>query len=230
MRTNNYNVEKIVDYLENRGYTNFLNQQELSLVKGKLHKNQYHIFELYEDCSKVILYKTNKPKIKLYKINNSSNVRHQDVLGAVFSLGINEDMFGDIFKYQGDFYIFVMPMVEEYLKYNLINIKNNNVTLESVDLEISQHFKQEYIAKEIIVSSLRIDNVVSTLIHSNRNDVLMKFKNKEISLNYNTEIKPTRVLRENDVFSIKRVGKFKLCDIINNTKKGKYIVLILMYK
>lgn len=230
MRTNNYNIEKTIGYLKNRGYTNFLNQQELSLVKGKLHKNQYHIYQLYDDSNKVILYKTTKPEIKLYKINNSGNLRHQDVLGTVFSLGINDDMFGDIFKYQGQFYIFVLPMVEEYLKYNLVSIKNNNVQLENVDIEIALNFKQEYIEKEIIVSSLRIDNVVSTLVHSNRNDVLMKFKDKEIALNYSTEIKPTRVLKENDIFSIKRVGKFKLCGIIKNTKKGKYIVSVLMYK
>lgn len=230
MKTNNYNIQKIIDYLENRGYTNFLNRQELALVKGKLHKNQYVIYELYEESNKVILYKKSKPIIKLYKINNSSDLRHQDVLGTIFSLGIKEDMFGDIFKYQGYFYIFVLPGIEEYLKYNLVSIKNNKVFLENVDISLASCFKQEYIEKEIIVSSLRIDNVISTLIHTNRNDILVKFKDKEITLNYSTELKPTRVLKENDVFSIKKIGKFKFGGIINNTKKGGYIVLILMYK
>lgn len=230
MKTNNYNIQKIIDYLENRGYTNFLNQQELALVKGKLHKNQYSIYELYEESNKVILYKKSKPIIKLYKINNSFDLRHQDVLGTIFSLGISEDMFGDIFKYQGDFYIFILPGIEEYLKYNLVSIKNNSVYLESVDISLANYFKQEYVEKEIIVSSLRIDNVIATLIHSNRNDILTKFKDKEITLNYNTELKPTRVLKGNDVFSIKKIGKFKFGGILKNTKKGGYIVLILMYK
>lgn len=230
MKTNNYNIEKILDCLENRGYTNFLNQQELMMVKGKLHKNQYHIYELYQDSNKVILYKTNKPLIKLYRINNSQDLRHQDILGTIFSLGIAEDMFGDIFRYKGEFYIFIMPLIEEYLKYNLVSIKNNNVSLEEVVLSLACNFKQEYIEKEIIVSSLRIDNVIANLIHCNRNDILTKFKDKEIILNYNIELKPTRVLRENDVFSIKRVGKYKFGGIIKNTKKGGYIVLILMYK
>lgn len=230
MKKNNYNIEKIIDYLYNHGLTNFINQKDLTLVKGKLNKNEYHIYEPYKECNKIILYKKDLPKIKLYKIKSSINLRHQDILGSIFSLGLSEDTFGDIFKYQGEYYIFILNQIEEYLKYNFLNIKNNKITLEEVPLDISNNFIQEFIPKEIIVSSLRIDNIVASLIHTNRNEVLTKFKNKEIILNYNEDVKPTKILKENDIFSIKKIGKFKFSGIIKNTKKGGYIVRILMYK
>ena len=89
---------------------------------------------------------------------------------------------------------------------------------------------QEYIKKEIIVSSLRIDNVISTLIGTSRNEVLEKFKNKEIIYNYNEITKPTYQLNVGDTFSIRKHGKYKYNGILKNTKKGGFIVEILMYK
>lgn len=230
MKKNNYNIEKIIDSLYNKGYTNFLTPKDLSLVKGKLNKNEYKIYELYNESNKVILYKKDKPDIKLYKIVSKVSLRHQDILGTIFSLGLKEDTFGDIIKYQDYFYIFLLPHLEDYFKYNITEIKNNKVKLISVDISISNYFKQEYISKEYIVTSLRLDNVVSTITNESRNQVLDKFKNKEIILNNDENIKPTRVLREQDTFSIRRYGKYKFNKVLKTTKKGGFIIEILMYK
>ena len=59
MKINTYNIEKIIDSLNNRGFTNFITQKELINIKGKLNKNEYKIYNLYDECSKVILYKKN---------------------------------------------------------------------------------------------------------------------------------------------------------------------------
>ena len=218
MKSNNYNIEKIIDSLYNKGYTNFLTGKDLMLVKGKLPKREYKIYEPYEDCSKVILYKKNIPDIKLYKIVSKVELRHQDILGTIFSLGLKEDTFGDITKYQESFYIFLLPHLVDYFKYNLTEIKNNKIELIEEDISVSNNFKQEYIIKEYIVSSLRIDNVISTIT------------NKEILLNYEEDIKPTRTLRENDIFSIRKYGKYKFSKIIKTTKKGGLIIEVLIYK
>ena len=123
-----------------------------------------------------------------------------------------------------------MPHLEDYFKYNISEIRNNKVELIPVDLNISSYFKQEYVSKEYIVTSLRIDNVVSTITNESRNQVLDKFKNKEIVLNNDEDIKPTRVLKEQDTFSIRKHGKFKFSKVLKTTKKGGYIIEILMYK
>ena len=230
MKSNNYNIEKIIDCLYNKGYTNFLNPKELSLVKSKLNKNEYKTYELYPESNKVILYKKEIPNIKLYKISSKVSLRHQDILGAIFSLGLKEDTFGDIIKYEDSFYIFLLPHLEDYFKYSLVEIRNNKVELVSVSLDISNYFKQEYEPKEYIVTSLRIDNVVSTITNESRNQVLTKFKNKEIVLNDKEEIKPTRILKEKDTFSIRKYGKYKFNKVLKSTKKGGYIIEILIYK
>ena len=230
MKSNTYNIEKIIDSLYNKGYTNFIVPTDLKLIKGKLNKNEYKIYEPYKDCTKVILYKKNIPEIKLFRIDSKVELRHQDILGTIFSLGLKEDTFGDIVKYQDSFYIFLLPHLVDYFKYNLTDIKNNKIDLIEEDILLTENFKQEYIIKQYIVTSLRIDNVISTITNNSRNQILEKFNNKEILLNYEEDIKPTRTLKENDIFSIRRYGKYKFTKVLKTTKKGGFIIEVLIYK
>ncbi len=230
MKANIYNDEKTIEYLYNRGYTNFLTLKELASVKGKLNKNEYNVYFPYQDATKVILYKKDIPKLSLLKIEGSNMIRHQDIMGTIFKEGLKEDSFGDIVRYENEFYLFVLPHLVDDIKYHIQQIRNEKIIITEVDINIKDNFKQEYITKEYIVSSLRIDNIVSTITNESRNSVLDKFKNKEIFLNYEESIKPTRVLREGDTFSIRRYGKYKFNSILKNTKKGGFIIEILMYK
>lgn len=230
MKTNYYNDEKIIDNLYHHGHTNFLTLKELASVKGKLNKNEYNVYYPYPDASKVILYKKEEPKLTLLKIKGNTNIRHQDIMGTIFKEGLKEDSFGDIVKYNNDFYLFVLPHLKDDLIYNIKTIRNENVLLEEVNIDIKENFKQEYIRKEYIVSSLRIDNIISSITNESRNSVLDKFKDKDIILNYEETIKPTRVLHEGDIFSIRRYGKYRFNQILKSTKKGGFIIEILMYK
>ena len=230
MKTNIYNNEKIIEHLYHHGHTNFLTLKELASVKGKLNKNEYNVYYPYPDATKVIMYKKEEPEITLLKIEGSNNLRHQDIMGTIFKEGLKEDSFGDIVKYNDYFYIFVLPHLEEDIMYHMNNIRNENVKITKVDLDIKENFKQEYTTKEYIVSSLRIDNVISTITSESRNSVLDKFKNNEIYLNFEDSIKPTRTLHEGDIFSIRRYGKYKFNRILKSTKKGGFIIEILLYK
>ena len=230
MKSNTYNIEKIIDSLYNKGYTNFIVPTDLKLIKGKLNKKEYKIYEPYKDCTKVILYKKIIPEIKLFRIDSKVELRHQDILGTIFSLGLKEDTVGDIVKYQDSFYIFLLPHLVDYFKYNLTDIKNNKIDLIEENILLTENFKQEYIIKQYIVTSLRIDNVISTITNNSRNQILEKFNNKEILLNYEEDIKPTRTLKENDIFSIRRYGKYKFTKVLKTTKKGGFIIEVLIYK
>lgn len=230
MKSNYYNDEKIIGQLLNHGHTCFLTLKELMSVKGKLNKNEYNVYYPYPDATKVLLYKKEEPELKLLKIECSNNVRHQDIMGTIFKEGLKEDSFGDIVKYNNDFYIFVLPHLADDIKYHMQNIKNETVSITEEDINLKENFQQEYINKEYIVSSLRIDNVVSTITNESRNNVLSKFDNKEIFLNYEDTVKPTRVLKEGDIFSIRRYGKYRFNQILKTTKKGGFIIEVLMYK
>lgn len=226
---NNYNLEKIIDSLYNKGQTNFIIRKDLNAIKKYLNKKEYNIYEPYKEAEKIILYQKNIPILKLFKISCSNQLRHQDILGTIFSLGIKDDTFGDIVKYQEDFYIFLLPNLSNYIKTSLIQIKKYSIELIEEDISFAQNLTREYQISKYIVTSLRLDNAISTIIGTSRKEILEKFKNKEIVYNYDDNPKPAKELKENDVFSIKKYGKYKYEGIEKITKKGSYIIIIKKY-
>lgn len=226
---NNYNTEKLIDSLYNKGHTNFILPQELINLQKKLSKHEYNIYKPYSESTKVIIYQKDLPSIKLLKINSKVALRHQDILGTILSLGIKEDTFGDIIKYQEAFYFYILAHLEDYFQTNFAKIKNNNITLEEIPIDFSSNFIQKYLIKEYIVTSLRFDNIISTIIGDSRKGILERFKNKEIILNYDDSPKPTKTIKENDVFSIRKYGKYIFSGVKKTTKKDNYIIEIKKY-
>ena len=54
-------------------------------------------------------------------------------------------------------------------------------------------------------------------------------KNKEVIVNYDVMNKNSYILKENDIFSIRRYGKYKFVGIVKSTKKNNFIVRYLKY-
>ena len=74
-----------------------------------------------------------------------------------------------------------------------------------------------------------MDSIVSKIVNTSRNNALNLLKNGDVFLNYEELTKPTYILKENDIFSVRKYGKYKFSGIINNTKKGNLVIKILKY-
>lgn len=224
-----YKIEKNYNKLINSYSTYFLNPKESNELKGKLKKEKYLIFKPTLDSEKVIFYKKNEPIICLYEIITNNTLKHQDILGALFSLNIDESMFGDIIIDNNRYYIFILKEIENYLISSLNKIGRYNISLNKLDSNYLKKYKRKYEEIELIVSSLRIDTVIGRLIHVNRDIIKDKIKDKEILLNYDLLKNNSYKLKENDIFSIKKFGKYKFKRIINSTKKDNLIIIIDKY-
>lgn len=229
MKTNHYKIKNSIEKLLDEKSTLFLDKKEQKQIQRILKKKQYQIFIPYEDADKVILYKESLPNIVLFKIKCPEKVRHQDVLGSVLSLGIDSSYIGDIVFYQGSFYIYVLNEISTFLKNNWINIAKYKIKLIEEDLSVLQNYKKEYEELEIQVSSLRVDNVLSSLCNLSRKQISEKIKNKEVFVNEEILTKNVYFLKENDTFSIRKYGKFKYKNIKKETKKQKLIIEVLKY-
>lgn len=224
---NLYKINNSIERLNREESTLFLDKKELEIIKRKINKSKYNIYSPYEESDKVILYKKKLPKVLLYKINCNNNIRHQDILGSLYNIGVDMSYIGDIIKYQDNFYFYILENVEKYIIENFNMISNYKINLEPSYID---NYKREYSLLELVTTSLRIDNIVSIITGDSRKKVLEKFKNKEIILNNKDNIKPSYFIKENDVFSIRKYGKYKYVEIKNKTKKDKLIIKILKYK
>ena len=224
-----YTVEKIVEKVLYSNSTNFVEIKYLNRVKKELKNIKYNIYEPFIGATKVILY-NKMPNIKIYEIISSNDLRHQDILGTLYSLNISDEMFGDVVIWNNRYFIIILSSIDNYIKSNLTSIKNSKVDLIEKDPYYLKDYKQEYEECIIIVPSIRVDVIVSKIINSSRSNALEKIKNGDIYLNYELLTKPTYMLKENDIFSIRKYGKYKFLGEINRTKKGSLVVKYLKYK
>lgn len=223
-----YTVEKIVEKVLYSNSTNFVEIKYLNRVKKELKNVKYNMYEPFIGATKVILY-NKMPNIKIYEIISSNDLRHQDILGTLYSLNISDEMFGDVVIWNNRYFIIILSSIDNYIKSNLTSIKNSKVDLIEKDPYYLKDYKQEYEEFNIIVPSIRVDVIVSKIINSSRSNALEKIKNGDIYLNYELLTKPIYMLKENDIFSIRKYGKYKFNGIINETKKGNIIVNISKY-
>lgn len=223
-----YDVSKNVEKLILGKCTNFLDARMQNIIKRKINKIDYQIYKPYKDSEKNIFYVNNKPNVLLYEIVCKNSIRHQDIMGTLFNLGINSSMYGDIIIVNNKYYIYILDIIEKYLLCNLFMIGSNKVILEKRDVSLLNDYERKYETIELIVSSERVDTIIGSLIHTSRDIVINKIKDKEILINYEIP-KKSSLLKKEDIISIRKYGKYKYLGIINTTKKNNYIVLVNKY-
>lgn len=225
-----YKIEKNLNRLYRKETTFFLDPKEQLELAKKLKKELYQIYKPYPDSEKNIFYIKEEPKVILYKIKSKIPLEHREILGTLFSLNITSELFGDIVITNNHYYIYVLESIAPYIKNNLLLIKNSHIELIEVPLETLKEYHKEYESIEIIASSTRIDTVISRLIQTSRPNILEKIKNKEIILNYDILKNNSYQLKENDIFSIRRYGKYQYIGIKKETKSKNYIIECKKYK
>jgi RNA-binding protein YlmH len=80
-------------------YTNFLDPRKQQILSNilKYMKVDYHTYKPSEECEKSIIYFGEYDNfITIYKLD-ISGIKHSDVLGTLFSIGLDIDTIGDIF-------------------------------------------------------------------------------------------------------------------------------------
>ena len=229
MKQNTYEIEKNIEKIIKGSTTGFLLPNISQEIKKRLKKRTYQELIPYHDAEKTILYKDTPPKIKLFKIDCYNDLKHSSILGSLFALNITSETFGDIILYQDNYYIYLLESISELVKNELTIIDKYKVKLIEVDIQTLKDYKRNYEEIKIIASSLRMDTIISNIINCNREKIKIYLKEKQILSNNKFAKKAEQLLKENDIFSIRKHGKYRLKEIIGKTKKENYIVLIQKY-
>ncbi len=108
-------------------------------------------------------------------------------------------------------------------------VGSSYIKLKEVPLSTINNYHRKYEEIELIVSSTRIDTVVSRLIGVSRDSVKKKFQDNDVILNYEVCNKINYNLNNNDIFSIRKYGKYKYVGIIKTSKKDNYIIKVYKY-
>ena len=222
--------------------TEFINPYvaELCIPIIKNYNIKYEIFPSYEHCERkvFILYPDYSETldedeyitgIRIWNKSKFKKLYHKDYLGALMSLGIERSKTGDIYVYDDYGDILVHSDIADYIIYNLDKIGNSKIQVEKIKLNQVDFKEQEHEIMNIISSSMRIDNIVKHLTKSSREKSSILVKSGSVKNNHIPEDKVSAELKEGDLLSISRAGRFKIYKINGTTKSGKLKIQIKHY-
>lgn len=224
-------------------YSDFLNLNELNI----LHTTpQNTFFTKYEtvggycgsERQMVVflpdaLYYTPFYPIKVLKISPlhkkfAEELSHRDYLGAILNLGIERCKLGDILLIDGNAYIFVHESLANFICQNLTRIRHTSVYVETED---EQSFSYTPDIEEIkgTVASIRLDSILSLAFPISRSKLVPLIEGGRVFVNGKLITTNSYNLKENDIISVRKKGRFQYKGILSQTKKGRYYVLLHKY-
>lgn len=241
-------VRKIADKAMhvNKNYTSaiteFINPfvAELCLPLIKNFNIKYELFPSFEQGERkvFILYPDYLDSVEIgefivgLRINNCSKFKvlsHKDYLGALMSLGIDRNKTGDIYVYDDYADIVMHSDISDYIIYNLEKIGHNKVKAEIIDVNSVNYKEQEHEILNITSSSMRLDNIVKHITNKSREIASDMVRAGNVKINWQVEEKVATEIKEQDMISISRYGRFKISNLSGLTKSGKYKIEIKHY-
>ena len=155
---------------------------------------------------------------------------HRDYMGSVLALGIERSVIGDIVP-EDEFSatVFCAPGMVSFLTQELTRIGNDAVKTEP--FEIPQDFTVTRELQEVrdTVASSRLDCIVAALASLSREKAQLAIRAGEVDVDYLPEERVDRTVAAESVIAIRRVGKFIIRSVDEQTKKGRYRLLADKY-
>lgn len=226
--------------------TDFLDMYQVSLVEGFLRKNNIQNYKLLggfdEAERKIALFYPEKYDDKMVQKNIISILKiiriklpedligkysHRDYLGGIIKLGIKREKVGDILVDDAGADIIVLNEISKFLLQNLNSL--TRFSMSEITEENIENVRQVKIRKQeikIIVSSLRLDNIVSELARSSRSKAEQILETERVFVNGQNETKKTKQIKQGDIVTIRGKGRFEIKEFVGNTRSGRYVVLI----
>lgn len=222
--------------------TKFLNPHHQSIVYNIIKKNEdLMVLEdggmLNTETKRLIIapsfYQIEKEdfEIALVKIIYAKpfgKLSHRDILGALMSLGVKRELFGDIYEYNDDFYLAMDLKIFDYVKDNLMMIKRSKVKLSLVDEKIE--VIHQYTSKTFIVSSCRLDKIVSSFYNLPRSKAVSYIRAGFVKVNHKEVEEISYLCNNSDIISLRRYGRVKFVDTKRKTKQDNWVVEGYFYK
>lgn len=158
----------------------------------------------------------------------AEELTHRDYLGSLMNLGIERSKMGDILIQEGKAVLFVREEVCSYIAENLIRIRHTNVTTKIQDTtEISYEPRFQEIKGN--VASVRLDSVLSVAFPMSRSKMTPFIENGRVFVNGKLIISNGYHLKENDIISVRGLGRIKFIKVLSETRKGRYMISVYKY-
>ncbi len=190
-------------------------------------------YGIFKDSERRIIgfshYEINNYPVELICIKNKSRfstLKHKDFLGAIMSLGIKREKFGDLIVKNQICYAAVHSEVLDYIKDNLNSIGSSPCSITVLDDKFNFNIEPDFQEITIISSSLRCDGIVCGICKITRSNSENLIKRGKVLINYETVVEKNTIIKTGDIITVRGFGKFKMEQTIGWTGSGKNKIIV----
>lgn len=215
--------------------TEFLNPREafiLATLIGKRDDIKYAHFGGFKDAERTcaIIYpdyyevKEEDYEVDLYEIHyptKFANLSHGQILGTLMSTGLKREFIGDIITDGERWQVFLKRSISNYATSQIDKISSFGVRFDKKALQDLLVPIEEWVEESTTVSSLRIDNIISTVYNISRQRAKVIVESKKVKINWTETERPDFVLEYLDIMSVRGLGRVQILDMEGKTKKDK---------
>ena len=215
--------------------TEFLNPREafiLSSLIGKKSDITYSLFGGFENSERkcaVVYPSYYEPQqedydIAVYEIKYPTkfgSLSHGKILGTLMSTGVKREFIGDIITDGSRWQVFIKDSMANYIVNQVDKIGSFGVRFEKIaytDLLIPTNEWQE---ESLTVSSLRIDNIISTVYNISRQRAKQVVESNRVKINWVETERVDYVVDYLDIISVRKLGRIQILEEHGKTKKDK---------
>ena len=157
------------------------------------------------------------------------NLDHRNILGAIMSVGLDRNLIGDIVIGETIQFAIARPYFHIF-ETELTTIKNAPVILNEVPHAEFMDNVDDGVPQMILISSFRLDTVTGELLKEGRTKSKNRIEKGKVKVNHTVVVNPAFILEEDDVVSVRHFGRYKIDEMLHETKKGKYRIKAKVYK
>lgn len=161
-----------------------------------------------------------------FSFRNCDKLSHRDFLGAILNIGLERSVLGDILTAEDHAVVFCLETAAQPVL-DLTKIGRVGVKAESGITKKLPKAKFETLDRT--VSSLRLDRLVAACANLSGDRSASLIKSGQVSADFSVCLNVSCIIKQNTVISIRGHGRFRIAEIVGETKKGKIRVVIEKY-
>lgn len=222
-------------------YSDFLSQAQQSELKKLRLPVSYDFFGGYDNAERCIAVFGNKDEfgylpdmpvkyilIEPLQMKFADALTHRDFLGSVIGLGVKRETLGDIVIKDNRAYLVCLDTVADYVIENLDKVRHTSVKCSVWD-NVPADVLPELTYEEYIVSSERLDVVISAVYNLSRNESQKKIDSELVFCNSVLMTSSSATLQNGTIVSVRGFGRFVYDGVLRPTKKGRNVIAVRKY-
>lgn len=158
----------------------------------------------------------------------AEELTHRDYLGAILNLGIERSKLGDILVNGKQAVIFIQSALSPFLQNELTRVRHTSVLLKEISLQ-DYHYSPRYEEIKGTVASVRLDSLLSLAFASSRTKLTGLIEGAKVYVNGRLMTTNSYQVKEEDIISVRGMGKFKYKGTLSKTKKNRIFIMLYKY-